>query len=338
MCIKLKRTMAVLCAVLLITGTAALAASATGTADSPLTDTVESEQPPVETPLPPTEEPTPTEEPPPPESSYPPDGESSFPPDTSSEYSEPSYPDPEYSEVPQIVITPTPYVAEYIAPTPTVTPNANTSKVIRPKATLNGADDTTSTSTTPKASNYVVFAQMNTKNNALAVNMFYGGIVSIVLGFAGVVILIVLFVRGRRYVRDEREGIFEEIEQAENRNRAAAPAQAAALYDEASNVQDEPAQYRAQDTFYETAESNISSNSGRQPMVPQEASMYTEELDLADVREEAGQMPEESYGAGYEDEYEYQQPEAPIEPSPPVKEYDTEEILREALRRDDDTE
>ncbi len=63
--------------------------------------------------------------------------------------------------------------------------------------------------------NYVTFAQLNVKNNSLAIALFYGGLACAVLGTAGLIFFLVRFLQKRR--RDEKAAIFREIEAAENR-------------------------------------------------------------------------------------------------------------------------
>lgn len=89
---------------------------------------------------------------------------------------------------------------------PSITPKPDGPLVSSPEA----PDDGT---------NYVTFAQLNTKNNSLAIALFYGGLACAVLGVTGLIILLARFLRKRR--RDEKEAIFREIEAAENRHHSA---------------------------------------------------------------------------------------------------------------------
>lgn len=118
--------------------------------------------------------------------------------------------------------TPVPASTHTPAPTPTpaATPSATARPQIeRPKITLNTQNGTPSPAPADDdGPNYKTFAKLNMKTNSMAVTLFYSGAGCLVLGGGGAVTLLALVLKKRR--RDSREEIFQEIEEAENRQRA----------------------------------------------------------------------------------------------------------------------
>ena len=151
---------------------------------------------------------------------------------------------------------------------------------------------------TSSESNYITFATVGTKGNDLATKIFYTGVACIALGVLGLIILIILYFKNRRYSKNHREGIFEEIEEAEYRNRA---------------------EYFPQDSFSPVSNfpEKIEIPSNTEPISPVVASVYTEELTHDDS---APDMP----------------PEVAPTPTPPADMYDTAELLREILGKMED--
>lgn len=108
-------------------------------------------------------------------------------------------------------VTPAPTPHPSNRPTPTEQPSVN-----RPKITPKPQNPVVSSPEGPDdGTNYVTFAQLNVKNNSLAITLFYGGLACAVLGAAGLTVLLVRFLKKHR--RDEKAAIFREIEAAENR-------------------------------------------------------------------------------------------------------------------------
>lgn len=218
----------------------------------------------------------------------------------------------------------------------------------RPQASLNQESSAGEEASGP---NYVTFAQLNLRGNSMAVTLFYGGVACIAAGVLGLIAILVFYIRGRRRrPYEETEGILEEIHQAEARQ---APAPAAPAREEPLPPQAPPRPVPPPDAI-----------------VPEEASLYTEEFALPpdeDYREEDygesyGQYREDAppaYAPGeagyyededYEDYQDYSEDEDYAEPvsQPPAPQpgqaapqeeatraFSTEEILREALRYQD---
>ena len=91
-----------------------------------------------------------------------------------------------------ITVTPTPSPSD--GPTPATPPT-----VVRPVVTPKPSGTTDTSDDDPgDGTNYVTFAQLNMKNNSLAVTLFYGGLVLAVLGGAGLILLIVRLAKGRK--------------------------------------------------------------------------------------------------------------------------------------------
>ena len=109
-------------------------------------------------------------------------------------------------------VTPAPTPHPSNRPIPTEQPSVNRPKVT-PKPQI--PTDPSQTTASDDGTNYVTFAQLNVKNNSLAVALFYGGLACAVLGGAGLIFLLVRALKNRR--KDEKAAIFQEIEEAENR-------------------------------------------------------------------------------------------------------------------------
>ncbi len=225
--------------------------------------------------------------------------------------------------------------------TPTPRPSSTARPALeRPKPSLNGG--TTSSSSESEEStepNYVTFAQLNVRGNSLAATVFYAGVGCIAVGVIGLTLIVIFYIRGRKHARTEgiRDGILEEIHEAENRQRA-------------------PMAPPPQDP--ETASPSAPEDSA--PVLPEESPMYTEEFPAytedaypqdgydqqpyQEEYEDAGSYedayPEDAFEQPYEElpEEPDRTPYQPLyqEPAPQdldsTRQFDTEEILREALR------
>ena len=242
--------------------------------------------------------------------------------------------------------------------------------VERPSVSLN-TGSSSSQAEEDSGPNYVTFATLNVRGNSMAATLFYSGLGFIAVGVLGLVTVLVLYIHGRRrYAATEQ--ILEEIHQAEVRQH---PGPAAASQEfarpAAPMAPPAPAPYAPPPNA----------------LVPEEASLYTEEFALPPQDQAYGPYEDEvyqeedygesygqsSYGqdgyydSDYYDDYEdygpyqeeegyqedagYQEP--PYEPQPPARQvapppadpapdwgatrqFDTEEILREALRYTDE--
>lgn len=213
--------------------------------------------------------------------------------------------------------------------------------VERPEVSLNTGDDDSSAAEEDSGPNYVTFARLNVQGNSMAGTLFYSGVACIAVGVAGLVAILVLYLRGRRRYAGT-EGILEEIQEAENRQQPPAPPAEALPPAPAPPPQPAPG-----------------------ALVPEEASLYTEEFSLPPQQPEAYEdsyqaYQEEDYGESYgqyredypqdvyyeddgdayygtgEFEYPPQQDQEPTQAPPAqdqaTRQFDTEEILREALR------
>ena len=225
--------------------------------------------------------------------------------------------------------------------------------VERPEVSLNTGDDDSSAAEEDSGPNYVTFARLNVQGNSMAGTLFYSGVACIAVGVAGLVAILVLYLRGRRRYAGA-EGILEEIQEAENRQQPPAPPAEALPPAPAPPPQPAPG-----------------------ALVPEEASLYTEEFSLPPQQPEAYEdsyqaypeegyvyedqaYQEEDYGESYgqyredypqdvyyeddgdayygtgEFEYPPQQAQKPTQAPPAqdqaTRQFDTEEILREALR------
>lgn len=230
-------------------------------------------------------------------------------------------------------------------PSATRAPNSGTGgTTIRQPATLN-RDATPSPgpsgSPDPDSSGprYMTFARVNQKNNSMSVVLFYGGASFIGVGSVGLVVLVVFIVRGRRRV-DERDGIFEEIQQAESRRPASQPRM------QAPAPQRNPQSY---DQGYQERTPAVHRPDPEELSMPINGNMYTEEFDPPPVPREAQAPPQ---AVMYTEEFPIpdlppaprQAPPArpqpvqrprPVQPPPPPPQseaqYDTTELLREIL-------
>lgn len=223
--------------------------------------------------------------------------------------------------------------------------------VERPSVSLNTDSESSSQEEEDSGPNYVTFARLNVKGNSMASTLFLGGVASVAAGVVGLVAILLLYLRGRRRY-SAAEGILQEIHEAEVRQQ---PAQGGAGYGEPPA----PPPRRVPPGA----------------LVPEEVSLYTEEFSVPQEEAQSYQGEYDQYD-GYddyddygdyddyqdpgqyspypeqepayeEDVYEADYPEEPLperpEASPPAQEdmgqtrqFDTEEILREALRFTED--
>ena len=239
-------------------------------------------------------------------------------------YEEPT-PEPDPTEDPMLgwLEDPTPSPDPTAPPRPraTSTPRASATpkaSLNRPKVTPHPAVSGTEEEEddTSEGPDYRTFARLNQRNNSMSITLFYGGLGCVVIGAAGLITLLVLFLRNRRV--DQRDHLIEEIELAENRTPAGSPRhqqptpqRPAAPQTQQNPVQPKPAQAKP-------AQKQPTSGTG--PIVPQEASLYTEEFTLPEIPKPQAQRPA---------------PQPPKAPDP-AKQFDTDEILREVLRQTTD--
>lgn len=280
-------------------------------------------------------------------SSPPPDVFSSAPPEEPS-----SPPPPVYSEPAAPVQTPQPTPRRSAS-----SPSVSRPQVGRPKLSLNSPGSSGASASVGASDslepNYFTFARLNQKANSMSITLFYGGAASALFGVIGLIMLLALFLRNRRL--DERDGIFEEIAVAEQRqpeaypphqpHAPAPPVPPDPYYDDAP--QQEPVYYDGyeaaplQDSLY-TEEFEIPAKQPPEPYggyeAPAQDSLYTEEFDV----------PQEGYTAPVQDSLyteEFQLPQKPQQPAPQKppahsappadhNPYDTDEILRELLGKD----
>ena len=204
--------------------------------------------------------------------------------------------------------------------------------VERPEVSLNTGDDDSSAAEEDSGPNYVTFARLNVQGNSMAGTLFYSGVACIAVGVAGLVAILVLYLRGRRRYAGA-EGILEEIQEAENRQQPPAPPAEASLYTEEFSLP--PQQPEAYEDSYQA--------------YPEEGYVYEDQAyQEEDYGESYGQYREDYpqdvyyeddgdayYGTG-EFEYPPQQAQEPTQAPPAqdqaTRQFDTEEILREALR------
>lgn len=280
-------------------------------------------------------------------SSPPPDVFSSAPPEEPS-----SPPPPVYSEPAAPVQTPQPTPRRSAS-----SPSVSRPQVGRPKLSLNSPGSSGASASVGASDslepNYFTFARLNQKANSMSITLFYGGAASALFGVIGLIMLLALFLHNRRL--DERDGIFEEIAVAEQRqpeaypphqpHAPAPPVPPDPYYDDAP--QQEPVYYDGyeaaplQDSLY-TEEFEIPAKQPPEPYsgyeAPAQDSLYTEEFDL----------PQGNYTAPVQDSLyteEFQLPQKPQQPAPQKppahsappadhNPYDTDEILRELLGKD----
>ena len=99
----------------------------------------------------------------------------------------------------------TPKPRASMAPRPTQAPT-------RIRATMKPSGSTSDNG--QNESSYIKFATMNTRQNSLARNVFLVGGGLVLVGLIGVVGLVILSIRNRKYAKMPSEGIFEEIEES----------------------------------------------------------------------------------------------------------------------------
>lgn len=212
---------------------------------------------------------------------------------------------------------------------------------------------------------------MSGKGNKIAFTMFWLGAALAFIGLAGVIVLIVLFVKGRRKRTNlEREGIFEEIEQAENRFAEPPP-----RYDVFDDYSDDAYDEYADDEYEQPYDSQVNDydpygyeedayeaggynqgynqtpeiSAGDGPVMPMEVSMYTEEFDLDDHLSDTDEYFREAPASRFKESpisppiQQYAEPEMPdtvtgydveensYQGETQTSMFDTDEILREAL-------
>jgi len=269
-------------------------------------------------------------------------------------YDEPATEPPEESEAPPgAVVNPN--------PTPRRSSGASISRpnLGRPALTLNSGSSSAPSSggdgdsLTP---NYITFARLDPKANSMSITLFYGGAGCVLFGVLGLVFLLALFIHNRRnrYI-DDRDGIFEEIAQAESRSPARTAPQPPAPAEPPTTQKPTPPPPQIppeQPPYYDPAppQDNLYTEEFELPQqepiyyndysAPEQDSLYTEEFEL----------PQEGYtppaqDSLYTEEFQLPQPPAPYKPPtyssqpapPPQAEhnpYDTDEILRELLGKD----
>ena len=244
-------------------------------------------------------------------------------------YEEPT-PEPDPTEDPMLgwLEDPTPSPDPTATPRPraTSTPRASATpraSLNRPKVTPHPAVSGTEEEEddTSEGPDYRTFARLNQRNNSMSITLFYGGLGCVVIGAAGLITLLVLFLRNRRV--DQRDHLIEEIELAENRaptvpQRPQPPAQA-------SPAQQRPAAPQASQKPVQRQPVQNQPTSGTGPIVPEEASLYTEEFTLPEIPKPQAQRPAQANPS----------PQPPKAPDP-AKQFDTDEILREVLRQTTD--
>ena len=162
--------------------------------------------------------------------------------------------------------------------------------------------------------NYRTFARLTQKNNSMSVVLFYGGASFVGVGSVGLITLLVFIIRGRRSV-DERDGIFEEIHQAENRRpapRRPQPPRPAEPQPPEPAYEYEPGYEERPPVLHRPEPEALS--------VPVNGSMYTEEFELPQAPRQAPPPPALLYTEEFELPEEMAQPPrreaAPRQPAP----------------------
>ncbi len=270
---------------------------------------------------------------------------SSNPSDPTSEPTPTQRPDGENTPTPE----PTQGGENTPSPTPTfgasATPSASPGSA-SPSPTVAGmitARPSSSPLATPPGSDYRVIATMDSRGNEFSIILFYGGAAAIFLGLIGIIVLIVLYVKNRKKRGTlERDGIFEEIEDAETRS---APPQYDVFDDEYDDDYDPYEQYDIQNQGGTRYNDDYAAPAAPQPgpVMPMDISMYTDEFDRSELytQPEAPEQPD-SYDGDYADstdeqvydDYSYEDTQDDYGDS--QVSFDTDEILREALRDDED--
>ncbi|NBK78978.1 hypothetical protein D5272_10375 [bacterium D16-76] len=282
---------------------------------------------------------------------------------SSEEPDNPSEPPPVYSEPPREE-DPKESSSHSAGPvvTPRPTPRSGGSTISqpnlgRPKLTFNSSSSSapSSSGNTPKEPNYITFARLNQKANSMSITLFYGGAGMVLFGVLGLVFLLCLFLHNRRSrAYDGRDGIFEEIAEAEQRHPGPDPAPPPQ-----PPVQPDPPPRRppapapTQPPYYDPtpAQDNLYTEEFELPQPgpgpydgydsPTQDSLYTEEFDLPP--QPPAPYPDytaPSQDSLYTEEFDLpQRPPAHMAPPPPQQPaarnpYDTDEILRELLGKD----
>lgn len=225
--------------------------------------------------------------------------------------------------------------------------------VERPSVSLNTGSESSS-ETEESGPNYVTFARLNVKGNSMGSTLFIGGVACVVAGVMGLVAILLFYLRGRRRY-SAAEGILQEIHEAEVRQQ---PVQGGAGYPEPPAPPPRkvpPGALMPEEASLYTEEFSV----------PQEdVQQYTGEYDQYDGYDDYDDYDDYGDYDGYQDEGQYgryreqevpydgdvyeedfseeplpQRPEeAPPAPKPmeQTRQFDTEEILREALRFTED--
>ncbi|MGI6255486.1 MAG: hypothetical protein ACOYJZ_07605 [Acutalibacter sp.] len=233
--------------------------------------------------------------------------------------------------------------------------------VERPSVSLNGGSQTSSESTEESGPNYVTFARLNVRGNSMGSTLFVGGVASIAVGVLGLVAILLLYLRGRRRYAGA-EGILEEIHEAEVRQQPAqgggAPYQEtpppaprrnpppsgavvpeeASLYTEEFSVPQD--QYPPQEEYDQYGEYDEYGDYEDYGEYDNYDGPYEEEGQYGQYRDQ--EVPyEEPYDDYQDGTYDQDYPAEPQPPEPEdvmgqTRQFDTEEILREALRFTED--
>lgn len=230
--------------------------------------------------------------------------------------------------------------------------------VERPSISLNTGSSSSSGEEESSGPNYVTFATLNVRGNSMAATLFYGGVGCIALGVLGLITILALYLHGRRRYAGP-EGILEEIHEAEARQhqpsqQPTAPAhvpppgaivpEQASLYTGEFTVPPQEASY-GQEAYpaYEDYE-DYGDGDYREEDYGESYGQYTDDMyydnsDYYDDGYEEDYGPEEDVSPA-QSQLPYEQP-APQPAQPPqdqqaTRQFDTEEILREALRYTDE--
>lgn len=228
---------------------------------------------------------------------------------------------------------PVDYNTPSVAESPNTTPN--TAGIIRPtpKPKNTSGSSNSSEDEGDSGPNYITFATVDVIQNALASNVFSAGIAFIGVGVAGLVALLILAIRNKKYrIDDEREGIFEEIKKAEARGNAIGGTGKQMVKNQESGS-------------LRAVSGNIFANGSFENEAPSET------ISIPPVNPD--EVPEDYYDEEFllEDDFLVDEADMPISESPKVEIshtkpaarevynddlFDTEEILREALELDDE--
>ncbi len=137
--------------------------------------------------------------------------------------------------------------------------------------------------------NYITFARLSQKNNSMSIVLFYSGASCVAVGLLGLLTLAIFIIRGRRL--DQREGIFEEIEQAETRHPTGAASRRRAVQRTAHQSPPEPPQpqyepepdsssYQPYNPGYQDAKQPLHHPEPEELAVPVNGALYTEEFEI----------------------------------------------------------